>query len=117
MWHPFRFGPAVLGILMVAVAGSWAPAGAAAKRKIGFAILLGVGDTRPTWWSGSVTGRGARVTSLDLRRRIPEDQLDGDGWKLRSRRVNLANSRSRRPLPAGSASPVSELPAPRSPPR
>jgi len=79
-------------------AGSTGAAGAAAR----FRILMGLGDAEPARWDGSIRVTGGRVTALEIWRPAAEDQIEGQNWKLSSRRLappGAAAIRAGRPGP------------------
>ncbi len=88
----FALGAVLLAAAIVPAAAQSSPPGTGSSAQ--FALVLGVGDTRPTRWKGSIKARGAVVTKLALRRPIPEDMLGETDWDIRTVRVNLANSRT-----------------------
>jgi len=58
-------------------------------------VSLGVQDTQPTDWSGTLTVTGGEVTALSSRRPHPEDKITGvSAWTLSSRRTPAFQNRS-----------------------
>ena len=50
-----------------------------------FRILLGVNDTAPTKWDGTITVAGGRVTEIRGWRFTAADSADTSGWKASTR--------------------------------
>src|SRR5438105_4444120 len=57
-----------------------------------FRVLLGVGDTEPTVWDGSVKVSGGNVTSIQGWRFAETDSSDKAGWKVSTRRLGPQNA-------------------------
>jgi hypothetical protein len=66
-----------------------------------YCILFGVGETEPTKWDGSIEPSGARIRQISIWREDGDDKIDGNSWKLSTRRLQLSrgNAQPRR-LPA-----------------
>ena len=73
-------------------------AGASRSKLVEYCILFGHGEDEPASWDGSVEASGARVQGLTLWRGAEEDSVDGQSWKLSTRRVSLSrgNAQARR---------------------
>src|SRR5262249_27728589 len=57
-----------------------------------FRVLLGIGDTEPTAWDGSVKVSGGAVTSIQGWRFADPDSSDKTGWKVSTRRLGPQNA-------------------------
>ena len=54
--------------------------------KLALRVQLGVNDSKPTDWSGSLSARGGQIANLRNWRPRPGDQIDGNTrWRLRTR--------------------------------
>ena len=62
-----------------------------------FCILMGVNDTEPTVWDGSISANGARITALDAWRLDGSDRLETESWQLSTRKVNLTRGSQNSP--------------------
>ncbi|MBL8230797.1 MAG: hypothetical protein JNL98_20050, partial [Bryobacterales bacterium] len=61
-----------------------------AQSKVGVRILMGLTDRESASWDGSVTARGARVTSIEPWRFEADDAiLDGNAWRVSTRAPRL----------------------------
>src|SRR5438874_13204205 len=56
---------------------------------VGVRILLGLTDTDVTKWDGSVTARGAQITSVEPWRFEGQDAIQGNSWTASSHGIRL----------------------------
>src|SRR5438094_3013 len=56
---------------------------------VGVRILLGLTDTDVTKWDGSVTARGAQVTTIEPWRFEGQDAIQGNSWTASSHAIRL----------------------------
>src|SRR5262249_59106950 len=64
----------------------------AAAGAVTFRVLLGVGDSEPTVWDGSVKVSGGNVVSIQGWRFAGADSSDKNGWKASTRRLGPQNA-------------------------
>ena len=62
-----------------------------------FCILMGLNDTEPAVWDGSISANGARITALDAWRLDGSDRLETESWQLSTRKVNLTRGSQNSP--------------------
>ncbi|HYM13779.1 MAG TPA: hypothetical protein VEU62_23775 [Bryobacterales bacterium] len=67
-----------------------------------FRILLGIGDSEPARWDGSVRVAGGAISAIEVWRPGAEDQVEGQSWKVSTRRLPP------RPARPGARGPVAE---------
>ena len=79
----------VLFLLMAALA-------AQAQAATGVRLVLGLTDKAQVKWDGSVTARGARVTSIDGWRFEDGDEATGTSWRAQTHPIRLFGARARR---------------------
>ena len=60
-----------------------------AQNPAGVRILLGMTDQKSTSWDGSLTARGAEVTSLEPWRFESPDAISGNSWKASTHAARL----------------------------
>jgi len=63
---------------------------------IEFSVLFGFGDAEPATWDGEIRASGARILKLEGWRLQRPDEIDGNRWRLATRRVRLTRGRQRR---------------------
>ena len=80
-----------------------APASVASQAR--FRILLGLSDTEPTSWDGSIRITGGKVHSIEVWRPGPDDRIDGRTWKLSSHRLPVQGAAA---IAAGRPGPMVE---------
>ena len=60
---------------------------AGAGRLVRYRILMGIGDTEPASWDGSVRVAGGRITAVEPWRPAADDRVEGQSWKLSTHRL------------------------------
>src|SRR5262245_51932304 len=77
------------------------PAQAAPEEEASFRILLGLTDTKPTPWDGSLAVSPGSVVRLEPWRFDEEDRLEGtSGWKISTHGVRVFGAAAERPVAA-----------------
>lgn len=69
------------------------PSPALKNEQVQYCLLFGVGDQEPTRWDGSIQAWGARVVKLDGWHLDEDDAIEGNQWKLSTRRVIVRRRR------------------------
>src|SRR5712664_569397 len=108
-----RYTPVVgvaLGILLYPLVWQYAQEGRARQitmpETTTFRVLLGVGDTEPTTWDGTVKLTGGKITSIQGWRFADGDSSDyQSSWKASTRRAGPQNAAQRN---AGQGGPILE---------
>ena len=70
-----------------------------AQAAVGVRILLGLTDTASAKWDGSVTARGATISSIEPWRFEPEDKISGHDWKISTHEIRLFGGQIRPQTP------------------
>jgi Protein of unknown function (DUF3604) len=100
---------ALLPLLLLSFQSGTSPQGSAAtppvqaapEEEISFRILLGLTDTKPTPWDGTLVVSPGSVVRLEPWRFDEEDRLEGtSGWKISTHGVRVFGAAAERPVAA-----------------
>ena len=73
---------------------------------LGVRVILGLGDTSPTKWDGSVAASGATIRAVDPWRFEGPDAIDGKSWTVSTRAIRLFGAANRQGTPPNVANGV-----------